>query len=342
MSAQVVPVQIIAEAGVNHDGDLDKALALVDVAADAGADIVKFQTFRADQVIAPDAPKAAYQVTNTGAVESQLEMVRRLELSEADHDAIIAHCARRGIRFLSTPFDMDSIHLLVRKGVRLGKVPSGEVTNKPYLQAMARAFPQLVVSTGMCTLDEVRAAVAVMLEVGADRPAMTLLHCNTEYPTPMCDVNLRAMRTLAETFHMPVGYSDHTRGIEVPIAAVAMGATVIEKHFTLDRTAPGPDHAASLEPDELKAMVRAIRHIEQALGDGVKAPSASEMPNRVIARRSIHLRTALLQGTVLTADHLTMMRPGDGIAPMDVDRVVGRTLRRSLPAGARLAWTDLE
>src|SRR5690606_20134498 len=190
------------------------------------------------------------------------------------------HCARRGIRFLSTPFDMDSIHLLVRKGVRLGKVPSGEVTNKPYLQAMARAFPQLVVSTGMCTLDEVRAAVAVMLEVGADRPAMTLLHCNTEYPTPMCDVNLRAMRTLAETFHMPVGYSDHTRGIEVPIAAVAMGATVIEKHFTLDRTAPGPDHAASLEPDELKAMVRAIRHIEQALGDGVKAPSASEMPNR--------------------------------------------------------------
>ncbi|MDX9749899.1 MAG: N-acetylneuraminate synthase [Flavobacteriales bacterium] len=341
MNERHAPVRVIAEAGVNHNGDRDRALALVDVAAEAGADMVKFQTFKAERIVSPHAPKAAYQQRTTGTGESQLDMVRRLELSEADHDAIIARCAQRGIAFLSTPFDMESIELLVRKGVQLGKVPSGEVTHKAHLQAMARAFPQVIMSTGMCTLDEVRAAVDVLLGAGASRDAITLLHCNTEYPTPMADVNLRAMRTLARELGMPVGYSDHTLGIEVPIAAVAMGATVIEKHFTLDRSLPGPDHAASLEPDELRAMVRAVRHIEQALGDGVKAPTPSEIGNRAIARRSIHITADLPAGTVLEAHHLAMLRPGDGISPMDQDQVLGRTLCRPLAAGARLAPTDL-
>lgn len=332
---------IIAEAGVNHNGDLDLAKRLIDVAADAGADIVKFQTFKAEKIISAAAPKAMYQQQATGVVESQLEMVRKLELSEADHDALMAHCRDRGIAFLSTPFDADSIDLLRRKGIAVGKVPSGEITNKPYLTAMARAFPRLIVSTGMCTLDEVRAALDVLLAAGADRSAITLLHCNTEYPTPMADVDLRAMRTMADAFGLPVGYSDHTLGIEVPIAAVALGAVVIEKHITLDPAMPGPDHRASLPPEELKAMVRGIRNIEAALGDGIKRPSPSEAKNIAIARKSIHLARGVAHGAAITAQDLIMLRPGDGLSPMQVEEVIGRTAARDLAAGTKLRNDDL-
>ncbi|MBS1583353.1 MAG: N-acetylneuraminate synthase [Bacteroidetes bacterium] len=332
---------IIAEAGVNHNGDLDLARRLIDVAANAGADIVKFQTFKAEKIISAAAPKAAYQQQATGASESQLEMVRKLELSEADHDVLMAHCQERGIAFLSTPFDPDSIELLRRKGITIGKVPSGEITNKPYLTAMARAFPRLIVSTGMCTLDEVRAALDVLLAAGADRSAITLLHCNTEYPTPMADVDLRAMRTMADAFGLPVGYSDHTLGIEVPIAAVALGAVVIEKHITLDPAMPGPDHRASLPPEGLEAMVRGIRNIEAALGDGIKRPSPSEAKNIAIARKSIHLARHVARGTAITAQDLIMLRPGDGLSPMHVDDVIGRRAARDLAAGIKLRSDDL-
>ncbi|HRO97896.1 MAG TPA: N-acetylneuraminate synthase [Flavobacteriales bacterium] len=332
---------IIAEAGVNHNGSLDAACGLVEAAAQAGADVVKFQTFRADRLVAPGAPKADYQQRTTGADESQLDMVRRLELTPDDHRALLAHCAQNGIAFLSTPFDLESIDLLRGLGIGTGKVPSGEITNKPYLQAMARVFERLIISTGMCTLQDVRDALDVVLQAGASRERITLLHCNTEYPTPMADVNLRAMRTLADEFGTEVGYSDHTEGIEVPIAAVALGARVIEKHITLDRTMPGPDHRASIEPDELKAMVRAIRNIELALGSARKEPSPSEQRNMDIARRSIHLARAVPSGRQLTADDLVMLRPGSGISPMRLDDVLGRTVRHDLPAGHLLRPTDM-
>lgn len=332
---------IIAEAGVNHNGSLETACRLVEAAAQAGADVVKFQTFRADRLVAPGAPKADYQQRTTGADESQLDMVRRLELTPDDHRALLAHCAQNGIAFLSTPFDLESIDLLRGLGIGTGKVPSGEITNKPYLQAMARVFERLIISTGMCTLQDVRDALDVVLQAGASRERITLLHCNTEYPTPMADVNLRAMQTLADEFGTEVGYSDHTEGIEVPIAAVALGARVIEKHITLDRNMPGPDHRASIEPDELKAMVRAIRNIELALGSARKEPSPSEQRNMDIARRSIHLARAVPSGRQLTADDLVMLRPGSGISPMRLDDVLGRTVRHDLPAGHLLRPTDM-
>lgn len=334
-------VIIIAEAGVNHNGDIGLAKRLIDVAADAGADIVKFQTFKADRISAGHAPKAEYQERATGTGESQLDMLRRLELTAGHHDELIAHCLARGIAFLSTPFDHESIGLLRSKGMTIGKVPSGEVTNKPYLQAMARTFPQLIVSTGMCTLEEVAAAVDVLVLAGARPSSITLLHCNTEYPTPMHDVHLRAMGTLAKTFGTSVGYSDHTTGIEVPIAAVALGATVIEKHITLDRSLPGPDHNASLEPHELSAMVRAIRNIEEALGSGAKAPSPSERKNITIARKSIHLSRTVETGSTLKEEDLIMLRPGTGISPMRIDEVLGKRVLRELRAGSMLTAEDL-
>jgi len=341
MSAPPGPVTIIAEAGVNHNGDLGMALRLVEAAAEAGADLVKFQSFRSELNISDQAPKAAYQERHTGRTESQLDMVRRLELSAADHGTLRDHALACGIGFLSTAFDAPSVELLRSMGITIGKVPSGEVTNKPHLQLMARSFPELIVSTGMCRLDEVRACLDVLLDSGASLERITLLHCNTEYPTPYHDVNLRAMATLAQTFGTRVGYSDHTLGIEVPIAATALGATVIEKHFTLDRSLPGPDHRASLEPGELKAMVSAIRHITLALGHAEKAPSKSETPNIAIARKSVHLHRALEAGSEITADDLVMLRPGDGITPMRIDEVVGARTVRALPAGHKLAWTDL-
>lgn len=341
MSSVPEHVLIIAEAGVNHNGDLEMAKCLVDAAVEAGADIVKFQTFKSELLIAPNATKAAYQEKSTGSGESQLEMVRKLELDRHAHAVLLEHCKKRGISFLSTPFDAESIVLLKEMGITIGKIPSGEVTNKSYLQAMAMAFPDLIMSTGMCSMHEVEEAMAVLEASGATRERITLLHCNTEYPTPMRDVNLRAMRTLADVFHTAVGYSDHTEGIEVPIAAVAMGASVIEKHFTLDRDLPGPDHRASLEPAELKAMVQGIRRITDALGTGIKAPSPSEQPNIAIARKSIHLRKAVAKGTALSSDDLIMLRPGDGISPMRVDEIIGRIVSGDLPSGHKLHWSEL-
>lgn len=319
---------IIAEAGVNHNGDLALARRLVDAAADAGADLVKFQTFNADRLVAVHAPKADYQRQATGSDETQHEMIRRLELTREMHEVLIEHCRVRGIRFFSTAFDLESIDLLVELGLERFKVPSGEITNLPYLRHMGRLGKPIILSTGMATLSEIAAALEVLEQAGTPRGRITILHCNTEYPTPMVDVNLRAMRTIQEAFGVAVGYSDHTVGIEVPVAAVALGAVVIEKHFTLDRTLPGPDHQASLEPAELKAMVEAIRNIERAMGDGVKQPSPSEAKNIPIARRSIVAVSVIRAGEVFSESNLTVKRPGTGLSPMRWDEVLGREARR--------------
>lgn len=318
-------VTIIAEAGVNHNGSLDMAKQLIDVAARAGVDYVKFQTFKAEKLVSPDAKKAAYQQQNMNdADDSQYNMLKKLELDEAMHDELIAYCKLKNIAFLSTPFDEDSIVFLQQKGITIGKIPSGEITNLPYLRAMARAYPELIVSTGMCTQEEVSEALEALVAAGASRDNITVLHCNTEYPTPMTDVNLKAMLSLRDTLQVPVGYSDHTLGIEVPVAAVALGAVVIEKHFTLDKNLEGPDHKASLEPDELIAMVAAIRNIEKAIsGPGTKQPSASEQKNMAIARKSIVALKDIKAGTVLTSEHIGVKRPGNGISPMKWDMVIG-------------------
>ena len=320
-------VLIIAEAGVNHNGDLEKALQLVDAAADAGVDYVKFQTFKAEQLVTPDAAKAAYQTQNMGSGSTQFEMLKALELSDADHQAIMAHCRKRNIRFLSTAFDLESVEYLDSLGIDLFKVPSGEVTNYPYLRSIGGKRKPIILSTGMCDIDEIGEALNVLQEAGASLGDITVLHCNTEYPTPFGDVNLHAMNAIGRQFGVPVGYSDHTLGIEVPIAAVALGAVVIEKHFTLDRTLPGPDHAASLEPRELREMVRCIRHVEQAVGgSGIKTPSASERKNRTAARKSIHVARDLKANAVISEDDIVALRPGDGISPMQWKSVIGRRL----------------
>ena len=303
---------VIAEAGVNHDGDLERAKRLIDVAAEAGADLVKFQSFNAEQLVTASAGKAAYQAARSGADESQQAMLRRLQLTSAMHRELQAHCRMRRIGFFSTGFDLQSLDLLAELGLERFKIPSGEITNLPYLRQIGALGKPLILSTGMSTLEEVAAALAALEKAGTPRRYVTVLHCNTEYPTPMPDVNLRAMLTIRDAFGVEVGYSDHTLGIEVAIAAVALGATVIEKHFTLDRTLPGPDHAASLEPGELAAMVRAIRNIEAALGDGVKQPSASELPNRAHARKSLVAAHAIRRGETFTAANLGVKRPGTG------------------------------
>ncbi|MCJ9707749.1 N-acetylneuraminate synthase [Bordetella hinzii] len=325
-------VLIIAEAGVNHNGDIELAKQLVREAAAAGADFVKFQTFVASSLIAPDAPKAQYQVRATGGDESQYEMVRKLELSKNDHLVLIDECRKHGVRFFSTAFDFASFDMLVELGVDLVKVPSGELTNKPFLRHMARHGFPLILSTGMADLGDIEAALNVIEDAGTPRSKVTILHCTTEYPAPMADVNLRAMHSLGQAFGLPVGYSDHTEGIEIPIAAVALGATVIEKHFTLSREMPGPDHKASLEPAELSAMVRAIRNVELAMGDGVKRPTAVELKNRTVARRSIVAARAIEAGEILTEECLTTKRPGNGVSPMHWDEVLGRVAKRSYQA----------
>jgi N,N'-diacetyllegionaminate synthase len=325
-------VLIIAEAGVNHNGDMDLARKLIDEAAAAGADIVKFQTFKADRLATAQARKADYQLQTTAAAESQHEMLRRLELPDDMHAPLMRHCEHRGIRFLSTPFDVASMEFLMRLGVDRLKLPSGEVTNLPYLRQAGRYGRPVILSTGMSTLDEVGAALAVLESAGATRSMVTLLHCNTEYPTPMADVNLKAMLTMREAFGVAVGYSDHTQGIEVPIAAVAMGAAVIEKHFTLDRSMQGPDHEASLEPGELRAMVAAIRNIERAMGDGLKRPSPSETGNRTVVRRSIVAARAIQAGEVFDETNLAVKRPGTGLSPMRWNEVVGRHAARDFAA----------
>jgi N,N'-diacetyllegionaminate synthase len=323
-----VKTLIIAEAGVNHNGDLAMARQLVEVAAQSGADFVKFQTFKADRLVTRQAAKADYQRQLTAEDESQYDMIRRLELTPEMHVALIEHCARQGIRFLSTGFDIESLDLLAGFGMPLFKIPSGEITNLPYLQHIGRMGTPVILSTGMADMAEIGAALDVLERAGTPRQQITVLHCNTEYPSPMRDVNLRAMLSIRDAYGVQVGYSDHTAGIEVPIAAVALGATIIEKHFTLDRNLPGPDHQASLEPGELKAMVTAIRNIELALGDGVKRPSASEVKNIPIARKSLVAAGPIRAGEPFTRANLAVKRPGTGVSPMRMDGVLGRVARR--------------
>lgn len=317
-------VLVIAEAGVNHNGSLILAKQLVDKAVEAGVDIVKFQTFKSELLVSKVAKQAEYQQRNIGKKdEGQLAMLKRLELSQQDHEELIAYCEEKGIRFFSTAFDMDSIDYLHSLNMGLWKIPSGEVTNYPYLRKIAQYREPVILSTGMCELSDIEAAVKVLLSFGVKREDITILHCNTEYPTPFQDVNLRAMLEIGERFGVQVGYSDHTKGIEVPIAAVALGATVIEKHFTLDKNMEGPDHKASLEPGELKAMVEAIRNIEQALGTGHKTVSTSERKNIEIARKSIVAARPIKMGEVLTEENITVKRPGNGISPMRWNEVIG-------------------
>lgn len=320
---------IIAEAGVNHNGDVKLAKKLIDVAADAGANLVKFQTFNAERLATENAPKAHYQEKTTGKATTQLEMLRKLELSPRMHQALMEYCHSRNIGFFSTGFDIESINFLALIGAELFKVPSGEITNLPYLRHIGSFKKPLILSTGMATLGEIEAALDALEAAGSSRADVTVLHCNTDYPTKMSDVNLRAMCSIREAFGVAVGYSDHTLGIEVPIAAVALGAKVIEKHLTIDRKLPGPDHRASLEPDEFASMVCSIRNIEQALGDGIKRPSQSEMKNRNVARKSLVAAKPIQAGEYFSAENVTAKRPGDGISPMQWDNIVGRQAKRS-------------
>jgi N,N'-diacetyllegionaminate synthase len=336
-------VIIIAEAGVNHNGDMQRARQLIDAAAAAEVDYVKFQSFVAEKLVSPQAKKADYQLKNIGdGDDSQFKMLKNLELSHEDHLALMEYSKQKSIKFFSTAFDVDGVDYLDSLGLDIIKIPSGEVTNYPYLKAVAQKRRPVILSTGMASLGEIENALAVLLQYGAVREEITVLHCNTEYPTPMEDVNLKAMQTIGMAFGVKIGYSDHTLGIEVPTAAVALGASVIEKHFTLDRNLPGPDHKASLEPDELKAMVSAIRNIERAMsGNGRKEPSKSEAKNVAIARKSIHLKKDLTKGTILTEDDIIALRPGDGISAMEWNAVTGRELREDKQAFDKLSWSDL-
>lgn len=320
-------VFIIAEAGVNHNGSLKLAQKMILKAGEAGADAIKFQTFKSERLVSTFAEKAAYQIKNTGNInESQLEMVKKLELSFDDFRELQDFSKEKDIQFLSTPFDLESIDFLNQLDMPFWKLPSGEVTNYPYLVKIAQTHKNIVMSTGMCTLDEIGEAFAVLRANGSGKIA--LLHCNTEYPTPMEDVNLKAMETLKKEFNTPIGYSDHTKGIEIPIAAVAMGATIIEKHFTLDRNMEGPDHKASLEPSELKVMVQAIRNIEKAIGTGDKKPTPSEIKNMAIARKSIVASQPIKKGEVFTEQNITTKRPGTGISAMRWRQVLGQKATR--------------
>ena len=323
-------VIIIAEAGVNHNGDINKAKQLIDKAVEASVDYIKFQTFKTELCISKNAVKADYQIENTqNSSESQLEMVKKLELSFDQFVELEKYCNQKNIKFLSTGFDSESLTFLAQLGVTIAKVPSGEITNLPYLRQVASLFPEVILSTGMATIDEIKDTVKVLTDNGVSKDKITILHCNTEYPTPMEDVNLRAMLHIQRELGLPIGYSDHTLGIEVPIAAVALGATVIEKHFTLDKTLPGPDHKASLEPNELKAMVSAIRNIEKAIGgSGLKEVSKSEEKNKPIARKSIVASTDIKKGDIFTPENLTVKRPGTGISPMQWDEVIEKEAKR--------------
>lgn len=334
------PVFVIAEAGVNHNGDINIARRLVDVAADSGADAVKFQTFDSSQLVAPEAAKASYQKETTGAGESQIDMLRALELPPESFKELQAHAEKRGIVFISTPFDHDSVDLLDVLGVPAFKVGSGEVGNLPLLRHIAAKGKPVILSTGMSYLGEVERAIQAIKETGNNQ--LVVLHCVSAYPTEAQDVNLRAMETLQRAFQVPVGFSDHTRGLEVPLAAVALGARVIEKHFTLDRAMKGPDHRASLEPAQLEGLIRGIREVERALGDGIKQPTQAESDIRGVARRSVYLRNAVAAGTVLGDEDLICLRPAGGIAPHQLDMVIGRRLRRDHPAGVMVEWGHLD
>lgn len=321
-------VLIIAEAGVNHNGSLDLAKKLVDAGKASGVDIVKFQLAIPEILVSKNAKMAEYQIANTGKEESQLEMLKRISLTFDEHKELMRYCDEKGVTYLCTPFDLPSIGFLYENGLNTWKIPSGEITNFPYLRKIASLDGDVIMSTGMCSIQDIELALKTLLRFGQNKSRLTLLHCNTEYPTPYQDVNLKAMLEIGEKFGVKIGYSDHTQGIEVPIAAVALGATVIEKHFTLDKTMEGPDHKASLEPDELKTMVSAIRHIEEALGKGHKTISDSERKNIEIARKSIVAARAIKKGEVLTEENLTVKRPGNGMNPMNWEHVVGQIAAR--------------
>lgn len=333
-------IKIIAEAGVNHNGSMELARRMVEQAQAAGADYIKFQTFQPHRLVSKYAQKAEYQKQTTGSAESQLEMLQRLALSQEDFLELKRYCEQLGIGFLSTPFDLESLDFLERLHMDFWKIPSGEITNLPYLLRIAQTGRDVVLSTGMSSMDEIRAALALLQENGAG--AVTLLHCNTQYPTPLADVNLRVMEQLREQLGVAVGYSDHTVGIEVPIAAAALGAAVIEKHFTLDQTMEGPDHRASLAPDELRAMVTAIRHIETALGSREKQVTASEAENRAVARKSIVAACDIRAGEQFCAKNLTVKRPGTGISPMRWYDILGKTARRAYEADELIAQAEIE
>ena len=327
-------VIIIAEAGVNHNGDINLAKKLIDVAVEAGVDYVKFQTFKSESLVSKSAKKADYQIENTqDSTENQLQMLKKLELSHEQHIELMAYCRQKEISFFSTAFDLDSLIYLKELGLTMVKIPSGEITNLPYLRKAAELFSKVIISTGMSTLEDIEKALNVFLSAGIKREAIYILHCNTEYPTPMKDVNLLAMLTIKNKFNVEIGYSDHTLGIEVPTAAVALGAKMIEKHFTLDRSLPGPDQLASLEPLELKAMVASIRNIELAIsGNGMKEPSSSEIKNIEIARKSIVAKTAINKGDFFSESNITTKRPGNGISPMLWDEVIGQVAQANFNA----------
>jgi N,N'-diacetyllegionaminate synthase len=341
MSSCQRSVFIIAEAGVNHNGDISLAKRLIEAAADAGVDAVKFQTFRTEAIVSAAAPKAPYQAQTTRPEESHYDMLKRLELSAADFSELKRHCAEHRLLFMSTPFDLASIDMLLRLGLDIFKIPSGEITNLPYLRKMGGLRKELILSTGMSDLSEIEEAVAVLTTGGTKKEQLTILHCNSEYPTPFEDVNLRVLRTLKTRFGGRVGYSDHTLGIEVPIAAVAFGAEVIEKHFTLDRSMQGPDHKASLEPAELAQMVLAIRHIEKALGSDIKQPTTSEIRNRAVARKSLIAATDIMEGEKFSESNLTVKRPGTGISPMRWDEVIGKSAPRKFTKDEMIVLHEL-
>jgi len=327
-------VIIIAEAGVNHNGDIELAKSLIDVAVSAGADYVKFQTFKSENLVSKVAKKADYQIENTrNSTDTQLQMLKKLELTHVQHQELIAYCKKKNISFFSTAFDLDSLDYLSELGLPIVKIPSGEITNLPYLRKAANLFSEVIISTGMSTMKEISDALKVFIQSSISKEKITILHCNTEYPTPMKDVNLLAMLSIQKEFGVNVGYSDHTLGIEVPIAAVALGAKVIEKHFTIDRNLPGPDQLASLEPNELKAMVLAIRNIELAIsGNGTKQPSESEKKNIQIARKSIVANKNINEGEVFSDKNITTKRPGNGISPMMWDELIGQIAQKDFNA----------
>ena len=320
---------IIAEAGVNHNGDVSLAKNMIEIAAEAGADAIKFQTFKTEKIVTKDAAQAEYQQKNLSSSSSQYEMLKKLELDFEAHKILINHCQKLNITFLSTPFDSDSIQLLDTIGVAIFKIPSGEITNLPYLRHIGSLGKQIILSTGMADLGEIEDALNVLEEAGTSRKNITILHCNTMYPTPFEDVNLNAMLTIKNAFHCKVGYSDHTPGIEIAIGAAALGASIIEKHFTLDQKMEGPDHKASLEPDELKMLIKAIRNIEKAMGNGIKKPSSSETPNLPIIRKSIVAAKVIRKGEIFSESNLTVKRPATGMSPMRWDKIIGTAAQKN-------------
>lgn len=321
-------VFIIAEAGVNHNGDFQIAKKLIDIAVDAKANAIKFQTFKAKNLVSKNAKKAKYQQQTTNPNETQFDMIKKLELDEISHKELIKYCKSKNIMFLSTPFDCESVRLLANLGLEIFKIPSGEITNLPYLRDIGKLNKKVILSTGMANLGEIEQALEILIINGTKRNNITILHANTQYPTPMQDVNLKAMVNIGAAFGLKFGYSDHTQGIEIPIAAVAMGASIIEKHFTLDKNMPGPDHKASLDPSELKTMIKAIRNVEMAFGDGIKRASKSESENIFVARKSIVAKTKIKKGEILTELNLTTKRPGNGISAMKWDEIIGKSANK--------------